>query len=365
MRHYDYLIVGAGLCGSVLAHELSKKYKVLVIDKRPHIGGNVYTEQKNDIHIHKYGAHIFHTNNKYVWEYVNSFVEFNSFINSPIAIYKDKVYSLPFNMYTFNQMWNVKTPEEAQKIIDAQRLRIRPTNLEEQAMCLVGRDVYMKLIKDYTEKQWGRPCNQLPPSIIKRLPIRLTYNNNYFDSAFQGIPILGYTFLIKKLLSNVDVEINVNFNEIKSYFLSIADKVIYTGSIDEFYDYDFGYLEYRSLEFDTKFLPDTDNYQGNAVVNYTDKDHPWTRIIEHKHFMPNNSAKGTYITFEYPKKCNKGDDQYYPINDKRNNELYAKYLSRSKKNTNVIFAGRLGEYKYYDMDKVIESALTLAKRLST
>jgi UDP-galactopyranose mutase len=367
---YDFLIVGAGLYGSVLAHELSKNAKVLVIDKRDHVGGNIYTENVNNINVHKYGAHIFHTNNKVIWDYIQQFATFNRFTNSPIAKYKNELYSLPFNMYTFNKIWGVITPEEAAAKIAEQCKEIKgtPTNLEEQAISLVGRDVYEILIKGYTEKQWGRSCDQLPTSIIKRLPVRLTFDNNYFDALYQGIPIGGYTKIIKKMLANADVKLNVDYLSDKDYWNSLADTVIYTGPIDAFYNYCFGPLEYRSVRFETEIL-DQKNFQGNAVVNYTDKSEPYTRIIEHKWFEFGKDENGydidqTIISREYSAEWTVNDEPYYPINNDKNNKLYAKYKALSFKD-NTIFGGRLGEYKYYDMDKTVELALSLAKKLNS
>ncbi|MCG3813615.1 UDP-galactopyranose mutase [Photobacterium damselae] len=363
---YDYLIVGAGLFGSVCAHELKKKgKKVLVIDKRDHIGGNIYTENVHDIQVHKYGAHIFHTNDKEVWDYVNSFVEFNRFTNSPLANFEGKLYSLPFNMNTFYQLWGVITPEEALAKIEDQRKELNnkePQNLEEQAISLVGRDIYEKLIKGYTEKQWGRDCKDLPAFIIKRLPVRFTFDNNYFSDRYQGVPTGGYTKLIEKMLEGVEVYLNEDFLSNKAKYLELADKIIYTGPIDEFYGNNLGKLEYRSLEFKTDII-ETSNYQGNAVINYTERDIPFTRIIEHKHFDPVNVDK-TVITKEYPKEWSEGDEPYYPINDDKNMELYKKYRELAKKEKDIIFGGRLAEYKYYDMHQVIRSALNTLNTLN-
>ncbi|GKV95174.1 UDP-galactopyranose mutase [Pectobacterium aroidearum] len=360
---YDFLIVGAGLYGSVCAYELNKKgYKVLVIEKRKHIGGNVYTESHNGIQVHKYGAHIFHTNDKDIWDYVNSFAEFNRFTNSPIAIHDGKVYNLPFNMNTFYQLWGCKTPIEANEIINNQRAEFKgkePSNLEEQAISLVGRDIYDKLIKGYTEKQWGRKATELPAFIIKRLPVRMTYDNNYFSDRFQGIPIGGYTKIINNMLENIDVKTEVDFLSDKDSFVNQADKIIFTGAIDEYFNYELGYLEYRSLRFETESL-DTDNFQGNAVVNYTNKDVPFTRIIEHKHFDPVD-VPHTIITREYPCEWSLGQDAYYPVNDEKNMELYKKYRALAKNEDGVFFGGRLAEYKYYDMHQVIRSALNFIK----
>lgn len=364
MREYNYLIAGAGLFGSVFAYEANKRgKKCLVIDKREHIGGNIYCENIENINVHKYGAHIFHTSNKRVWDYVNNFTEFNNYINSPVAVYKDELYNLPFNMNTFSKMWGISKPSEAKRIIHEQIKELNidnPQNLEEQALSLVGTDVYKKLIKGYTEKQWGRDCTELPAFIIKRLPLRFTYDNNYFNDRYQGIPIGGYTNIIEKMLKNIDVKLNTDYFEFIKNNSDIADKTVYTGMIDEFYDYKYGVLQYRSLEFESEIL-ECDNYQGNAVVNYTERQVPYTRIIEHKHFEYGSQNK-TVITKEYPKEWNKGDEPYYPINDAKNNSLYEKYKKLAEQEKNVIFGGRLGSYKYYDMDKVIESALESVKR---
>ena len=356
MKKYDYLIVGAGLYGSIFAYEMNKKgKKCLVIDKRNHIGGNIYCENIEGINVHKYGAHIFHTSNKEVWEYINQFCEFNNYINSPIANYKGEIYNLPFNMNTFNKLWGVVTPEEAKAKIEEQKKEfsiIEPKNLEEQAISLIGKYIYEKLIKGYTEKQWGRKATELPAFIIKRLPVRFTYDNNYFNDRYQGIPIGGYTKIIEKMLDGIEVKLNTNFFDNREYFENIAEKIVFTGMIDEFYNYKFGKLEYRSLRFETEIL-DKENYQGNAVVNYTEREIPYTRIIEHKHFEFGKQEK-TVITKEYPSEWKEGDEPYYPVNDEKNNKLYEKYKELAEKETNVIFGGRLGEYKYYDMDKVIE-----------
>ena len=368
MYKYDYLIVGSGLFGAVFARIVTENNKkVLVIDKRPHIGGNVYTEKMFGINVHKYGAHIFHTNNKEVWDFVNKYCEFNRFTNSPIANYKGEIYSLPFNMYTFNKMWNVKSPQQALDIITKQRKEIvgEPTNLEEQAISLVGRDIFEKLIKGYTEKQWGRDCKDLPAFIIKRLPFRLVYDNNYFNALYQGLPIGGYTKLVENLLDGIDTKTNSDYFENRKYYNSLAKKIVYTGPIDEFFNYEFGELNYRSVRFETEVL-DISNFQGNAVVNYTDREVPWTRIIEHKWFEfgkdeNGNEIEKTVISKEFSSEWKPGDEPYYPVNDKKNNEIYSKYLSASKKESNVIFGGRLAEYKYYDMDAVIESAMKVAK----
>ena len=364
-KKYDYLIVGAGLYGAVFAERLTKVGKrVLVIDKREHIAGNIYTEEIENINVHKYGAHIFHTNNKEVWEYINRFAEFNRFTNSPVANFKGELYSLPFNMYTFNKMWGVITPKEAEHIIENQRKEANitsPKNLEEQAISLVGTDIYEKLIKSYTEKQWGRPCNELPSFIIKRLPVRFTYDNNYFNALYQGIPIGGYTKIIEKMLKGVEVRLNTNYFEHKSELDAICDKIVYTGPIDEYFGYKLGALQYRSVRFETETL-DTYNYQGNAVVNYTDSETPYTRIIEHKWFEFGKDAFGneiskTVISREYSSDWNLGAEPYYPINDEINTKLYEEYKKLAENEKNVLFGGRLGEYKYYDMDTVIEVAL--------
>ena len=367
---YDYLVVGAGLYGAVFAHEAKKAGKsVLVIDKRPNIAGNVYTEAVEGIQVHKYGAHIFHTNNRKVCEYVNQFAEFNRFTNSPVANYNGELYSLPFNMYTFNKMWGVVTPEEAAAKIEEQKKAagiVEPKNLEEQAISLVGRDIYEKLIKGYTEKQWGRPCNELPAFIIKRLPVRLTFDNNYFNALFQGIPIGGYTKMVANMLEGIEVQLNADYLKNKESYDTIADKIIYTGAIDAFYDYKLGTLEYRSVRFETELL-DVPNFQGNAAVNYTDEKTPWTRIIEHKWFEFGKDADGqdlpkTVISKEFSSEWKPGDEPYYPVNDEKNGMLYEDYRKLADKETKVIFGGRLGEYKYYDMDAVIASALDMCER---
>ena len=359
MDKYDYLIVGAGLYGAVFAHEMNKKgKKCLVIDKRSHIAGNIYTKEVEGIQVHEYGAHIFHTSNKKVWDYVNQFAEFNQYINSPIAVYKDELYNLPFNMNTFSKMWNIRTPEEAKKIIAEQIADLgitEPKNLEEQALSLVGTDVYEKLVKGYTEKQWGRDCKELPAFIIKRLPLRFTYDNNYFNDRYQGIPIGGYTAIVEKMLSGIEVRLNTDYFSDKEYYDSIADKIVYTGQIDQYFDYSEGVLEYRMVRFEHEVL-DCENFQGNAVVNYTEREVPYTRIIEHKHFEFGSQPK-TVISREYPSEWTKGEEPYYPVNNDRNNKCYEKYRQLADKEKKVIFGGRLGEYKYYDMDKVIESAL--------
>lgn len=361
MRQYDYLIIGAGLFGSVMAEQLVRQGKrCLVIDKRSHVGGNIYTSNVNGITVHQYGAHIFHTNDKEVWEYINSFSDFNRYTNSPIANYKGKLYNLPFNMNTFYQIWGVTTPQEAQCKIEQQRTQsdIEPVNLEEQAISLVGRDIYEILIKGYTEKQWGKKATELPPSIIKRIPVRFVFDNNYFNDAYQGIPKQGYTSIIKKMLLGSDVILNTDYFERKDYFDSIAHTVIYTGEVDRYFNYCYGKLEYRSLLFETIFLKGIANYQGNAVVNYTDCETPYTRIIEHKHFEFGNQSD-TMITKEFPFAFSKDSEPYYPINDERNNCLYSRYARLVRQEKNVYFGGRLAEYKYYNMDQVIRAALNL------
>ena len=360
---YDYLIVGAGLYGAVFACEAKKRGKTcLVIEKRDHIGGNIYCEDIEGIHVHKYGAHIFHTSNKETWEYVNQFAEFNNYINTPIARYKDEIYNMPFNMNTFSKMWNIATPDEAKAEIEKQRQEITgdPQNLEEQAISLVGRDIYEKLVKGYTEKQWGRDCKELPAFIIKRLPVRFTYNNNYFRDRFQGIPMGGYTAMVEKMLSGIEVRTGVDYLEEKDKWNETAKKVIYTGPIDAYFAYQYGPLEYRSVRFETEVL-DMENYQGNAVVNYTEREIPYTRIIEHKHFEFGEQSK-TVISREYPSEWQPGDEPYYPINNEKNNTLYEKYKELSIEQEKVIFGGRLGEYKYYDMDAVIGAALERAEK---
>ena len=358
---YDYLIVGAGLFGAVFAHEAALKgKKVKVIEKRNHIAGNIYTREEEGIQVHQYGAHIFHTSDKEIWDYVNQFAEFNRYTNSPVANYKGEIYNLPFNMNTFNKLWGVVRPAEAQAKIDEQRAILNgktPENLEEQAISLVGTDIYEKLIKDYTEKQWGKPTTELPAFIIRRLPVRLTYDNNYFNDTYQGIPIGGYTQIVEKMLDheNIDVEINVDFFENKEQYMKDYPKIVFTGMIDEFFDYKLGELEYRSLRFENETL-DMENYQGNAVVNYTDAETPYTRIIEHKHFEFGNQAK-TIITKEYSKTWKKGDEPYYPVNNDWNNHLYKSYKKLADEQGNVIFGGRLGHYRYYDMHQVIGAAL--------
>ena len=367
---YDYLIVGAGLYGAVFAQKAKEAgKKVLVIDKRPNIAGNVYTEEVEGINVHVYGAHIFHTNNKVVWDYITKFAEFNRFTNSPVANYKGELYSLPFNMYTFNKMWGVVTPEEAAAKIEEQKKAAgitEPKNLEEQAISLVGTDIYEKLIKGYTQKQWGRPCTELPSFIIKRLPVRLTFDNNYFNALYQGIPVGGYTKMVANLLDGIEVKLGVDYFDNKAEYDAMAEKVIYTGPIDAYFDYKLGTLEYRSVRFETETL-DMPNYQGNAAVNYTDAESPYTRIIEHKWFEFGKDANGndlpkTVISREYSSEWKLGDEPYYPVNDEKNGALYAQYKELADKEENIIFGGRLGEYKYYDMDAVIASALDMAAR---
>ncbi len=366
---YDYLVVGAGLYGAVFAHEAKRAGKsVLVMDKRPHVAGNVYTEKIEGIHVHQYGAHIFHTNNKAVWEYITQFADFNRFTNSPVANYKGELYSMPFNMYTFNKMWGVVTPEQAKKKIDEQRAEIQgePKNLEEQAISLVGRDIFEKLVKGYTEKQWGRDCKELPAFIIKRLPVRLTFDNNYFNALYQGIPIGGYTKLVEHLLDGVEVRLNTDYLENKAAYDALARKVVYTGPIDAYFDFQLGNLEYRSVRFETEVL-DIPNFQGNAAVNYTDRETPWTRIIEHKWFEFGKDENGkdlpkTVISREYSSEWKPGDEPYYPVNDEKNGARYLAYKTLAEQESQVIFGGRLGEYKYYDMDQVIAAALEMSRR---
>lgn len=358
---YDYLIVGAGLFGAVFAYEAAKQNKkCLVIDRRDHIGGNIFTREEDGINVHVYGAHIFHTNDKHIWDYMNTFAEFNRFTNSPLAIYKGEQYNLPFNMNTFHQMWGVKTPAQAKEVIARQVAEAdisNPRNLEEQALSLVGRDIYEKLIKGYTEKQWGRKASDLPAFIIRRLPVRMTYDNNYFTDKYQGIPEGGYTGVIDKMLSSVEVRLGVDFLAERKKYTALADKVVYTGSIDEYYDYCYGELEYRSLRFESEVL-DTDNYQGNAVVNYTEAEVPFTRIIEHKHFEFGTQPR-TIITREYPAAWSRGDEAYYPVNNDNNNALYSKYMDKASQQGKVIFGGRLGMYKYMDMHVTVAAALDL------
>ena len=364
MKKYDYLIVGTGLFGAVFAQQAKAAgKKVLVVEKRPHIAGNVYTEEIEGINVHKYGAHIFHTNNKEVWDYITQFADFNRFTNSPVANYKGELYSLPFNMYTFNKMWGVVTPEEAAAKIEEQKKEAgidNPKNLEEQAISLVGRDIFEKLVKGYTEKQWGRDCKDLPAFIIKRLPVRLTFDNNYFNALYQGIPMGGYTKLVSNLLDGIEIRLNVDYLKQKDELDALADKVIYTGPIDEYFNYQLGTLEYRSVRFETEVL-DIPNFQGNAAVNYTDRETPWTRIIEHKWFEFGTQPK-TVISREYSSEWKLGDEPYYPVNDKKNEKLCKQYKKLAKNEKNMIFGGRLGEYKYYDMDAVIASALQLCEK---
>ncbi|MBR4733456.1 MAG: UDP-galactopyranose mutase [Lachnospiraceae bacterium] len=384
---YDYLIVGTGLFGAVFAHEMKKAgKKCLCIDKRKNLGGNVYTEEWQGIQVHKYGAHIFHTSNKEIWDYVNQFAEFNHYVNSPIAVYGNELYNLPFNMNTFSKMWGIRTPGEAKEIIEKQKAQCgitEPRNLEEQALSLVGRDVYEKLVKGYTEKQWGRDCKELPAFIIRRLPVRFTYDNNYFTDRWQGIPVGGYTAIVEKLLEGTPVKLGVSYKEFvaatgakvpgrggvncsgeleSSDRGDTFDNVLYTGMIDEYFGYELGELQYRSLRFEEEKLPDCDNFQGNAVVNYTEREVPYTRIIEHKHFEF-GKGEGTVITREYPAEWKRGDEPYYPINDDRNNELFAGYQKLAERERGVLFGGRLGQYRYYDMDKVIASALELVAKI--
>lgn len=365
---YDYLIVGAGLYGATFARQMKESgKKVLVIDKRPTIGGNVYTENVEGINVHKYGAHIFHTNNKKVWDFVNRFATFNRFTNSPVANFHGELYSLPFNMYTFNKMWGVVTPREAAAKIEEQRKAAgikEPENLEEQAISLVGTDIYEKLIKGYTEKQWGRPCTELPSFIIKRLPVRFTFDNNYFNALYQGIPVGGYTKMVRNMLEGIEVKVNADYLKNKAEYDSMADHVVYTGPVDAYFDYKLGYLQYRSVKFETEVL-DIPNFQGNAAVNYTDSETPWTRIIEHKWFEFGKDENGkdiqkTVISREYSSEWKPGDEPYYPVNDKKNSDLYQEYRKLADQENKVIFGGRLGEYKYYDMDKVIEEALKIS-----
>lgn len=369
MKKYDYLVVGSGLYGAIFAHEAKARGKsVLVVDKRPNIAGNIYTENIEGINVHVYGAHIFHTNNTKVWKYITQFAEFNRFTNSPVANYKGELYSLPFNMYTFNKMWGVVTPAEAMAKIEEQRKEIvgEPKNLEEQAISLVGRDIFEKLVKGYTEKQWGRDCKELPAFIIKRLPVRLTFDNNYFNALYQGIPIGGYTKLIENVLEGIEVRLNTDYLENKSDWDSLAEKIIYTGPIDAYFDYKLGTLEYRSVRFETELL-EQPNFQGNAAVNYTDRETPWTRIIEHKWFefgkdVAGNELPKTVISREYSSEWKPGDEPYYPVNDNKNGELYGKYKKLADEEEKTIFGGRLGEYKYYDMDATIDSVLNLCEK---
>lgn len=374
-KHYDYLVVGAGLFGSVFSYEMKKKgRKCLVIDRRSHIAGNIYTREVRGIQVHEYGAHIFHTSNKRVWDYVQQFAEFNHFVNSPMAVYKDEIYNLPFNMNTFSKLWGIKTPAQARAKISEQIAELaigEPQNLEEQALKLAGTDVYEKLVKGYTEKQWGRSCSELPSFIIKRLPLRFTYDNNYFSDPYQGIPVGGYTAMVEKLLEGTQVLLKTDYRQFvkeqqeaqaKGQAAVTYDKVLYTGMIDEYFDYALGNLDYRSLRFEQEDLPECDNYQGNAVINYTEREIPYTRIIEHKHFEF-GKGEGTVITREYPAEWHPGDEPYYPVNNARNDELYQRYRELAAKEENVYFGGRLGQYKYYDMDKVIEAAWELCESL--
>ena len=363
--NYDYLIVGAGLFGSVFAHEMTKAgKKCLVIDKRNHIAGNIYTKEDHGIHVHEYGAHIFHTSNREIWEYVQQFAQFNHYINCPVAVYKDELYNMPFNMNTFSKMWNIKTPAQAKAMIEKQSADAHvdePQNLEEQALNLVGRDIYEKLVKGYTEKQWGRSCTELPAFIIKRLPVRFTYDNNYFTDPYQGIPIGGYTQIVEKLLEGIPVVLGVTYKDFLAQTKDTFGKVLYTGMIDEYFDYRLGELQYRSLRFEKELIEGCSNYQGNAVINYTEREVPYTRVIEHKHFEFDVTSPDTWITREYPASWQRGDEPYYPINDERNNTLFAEYQKLAEAEENVLFGGRLGQYKYYDMDKVIEAALVMVR----
>lgn len=366
--HYDYLIVGAGLFGSVFAHEMKKRgKKCYVIDKRNHIAGNIYTEKRLGISVHRYGAHIFHTSDREIWDYVGQFAEFNHYINSPVAVYGDELYNLPFNMNTFSKLWNVRTPAQAKEKIAEQIAELsigEPRNLEEQALSLVGRDVYEKLVRGYTEKQWGRQCCELPAFLIKRLPLRFTYDNNYFNDRYQGIPIGGYTGIVEKLLEGIDVQTGISWQEFRRAKGGITyDRLLYTGMIDEYFEYKLGALEYRSLRFETEEMPEEENYQGNAVVNYTKREVPYTRIIEHKHFEFGKQP-GTVITREYPAEWKKGDEPYYPVNNEKNNRLYEDYLKLAGQEKNVLFGGRLGQYRYYDMDKTIAAALEMVKTVT-
>ena len=366
--HYDYLVVGAGITSAVFAHEAAKAGKsCLIIDRRGHIAGNIYTKDVGGINVHEYGAHIFHTSMRPVWDYVNRFAEFNNYVNSPVAVYKDELYNLPFNMNTFSKMWSIRTPEQAREIIERQKAEAadqigsgEPANLEEQALSLIGRDVYEKLIKGYTEKQWGRSCTELPPSIIKRLPVRFIFDNNYFNDRWQGIPMGGYTAMVERMIGDTEILLNTEYRDFAAEHPAIADRVIYCGPIDAFYDYELGRLEYRSLRFETEDVPNCSNWQGNAVVNYTEREVPYTRIIEHRHFeYVGDEVQHTVITREYPADWKPGDEPYYPINDERNSALYERYVERATKEDKVVFAGRLGGYKYYDMDKAIDAAFDL------
>ncbi len=360
---YDYLIVGSGLFGSTFAFEATKRNKTcLIVEKRSHIGGNLYCDCRDDINIHQYGAHIFHTNNRQVWDYIRNFADFNHYVNSPVANYNGEIYNLPFNMNTFNKMWGVITPEQAKNKIEEQKGEItgEPANLEEQAISLIGKDLYSKLIKGYTEKQWGRDCKELPAFIIKRLPVRYTYDNNYFNDPYQGIPIGGYNGIITKMLENCEILLNTDFNENRSAYMQMAERIVYTGPLDAYFDYCYGKLEYRSLRFETEKF-ETDNYQGVAVMNFTDRETPYTRIIEHKHFEF-GSQPVTYVTKEYPLEWEEGCEPYYAVNDEKNQKIYEQYLQTAQNASNVSFGGRLAEYKYYDMDKTIASALELANK---
>ena len=364
-KKYDYLIVGSGLFGSIFAYEAKKRGKnCLIVEKRNHIGGNIYCENINGINVHKYGAHIFHTSNRKVWDYVNQFAEFNNYVNSPVAVYKDELYNLPFNMNTFSKMWGIKTPAEAKEIIEKQKAEFNienPQNLEEQALSLICKDVYEKLVKGYTEKQWGRSCTELPASIIRRLPVRYIYDNNYFNDRWQGIPIGGYNQIIEKMLDGIDVLLETSYADyVKENDIS-GMKVVYTGNIDEYFDYKLGALQYRTVRFETEVMPDVDNYQGNAVVNYTEREVPYTRIIEHKHFEFSD-VPGTVISKEFSSEWSVGIEPYYPINNEENNALYKKYEVLAEEEKNIIFGGRLGKYQYYDMDKVIEAALNAVEK---
>ena len=368
-NHYDYLVVGAGITAAVFAHEAALAGKsCLVIDRRPHIAGNIYTKDVDGINVHEYGAHIFHTSIKPVWDYVNRFAEFNNYVNSPVAVYKDELYNMPFNMNTFSKMWGIRTPAEAAAIIEEQKAACaveNPANLEEQALSLVGRDIFEKLVKGYTEKQWGRDCKELPASIIRRLPVRFTYDNNYFNDRWQGIPMGGYTAMVERMFGDTEILLDTEYKEFIAEHEGVADRVIYCGPIDEYFDYKLGNLEYRSLRFESEKL-DCENWQGNAVVNYTEREVPFTRIIEHKHFEFGRNAAGetipaTVITREYPANWQPGDEPYYPINDERNTKLYEEYAALAEAEGDVVFAGRLGGYKYYDMDKAIAAAFDLVK----
>ena len=363
-KKYDYIIIGAGFFGAICAYELTKQGKlVLVLEKRNHIGGNCYTENVQDIEVHKYGPHIFHTNEKWIWDWINQFAEFNNFKNSPIANVNGKMYSLPFNMYTFNQLWGVTTPEEAQAKIEEQKYKGPITNLEEQALSMVGKDIYEKLIKGYTEKQWGKKCTELPPSIIKRLPVRFTWDNNYFNDKYQGIPIGGYTQIFEKLLSGIEIQYNVDYLSNKDYFNQITNHVIYTGPIDAFFDYSLGRLEYKSVSWRSIYYNEINNFQGNAVINYPNQNIPYTRVIEHKHF-DNRNQNGTFISYEYPQEYNHSTEPFYPVNDDINNKRYNAYKNLAPQEKNITFGGRLAEYKYYDMHQIIASAYKTLQTLN-